>query len=441
MSSGDLVGLVAILGMLGLMVVRVPIGITMLMAGGLGYVWLGGWSPLLSYVKSAAYYQLSSESFSVIPLFLLMGFLASRAGVSRTLFDCANAFFGHVRGGLAIAAIGGCGMFGAICGSSLATAATMGQVALPEMRRYGYSGSLATGALAAGGSLGILIPPSIVLVVYAILTEQNIAKLFLAAFLPGILAVLGYMAAIAIHVRLRPEAGPAGRRATWAERGRMLVAMVPVVILFLLVLGGIYTGVFTPTEAASFGVAGTLVMALTLGGAGPADIVDCLVDMAISSGMIFVILIGADLFNAFLALSGLPQDLARAITTSGLPPMGVIVLILLVYLVLGCLMDSLSMILLTLPIFFPAVMSLKLGLSPEHTAIWFGIIALIVVEVGLITPPVGLNVFVINKLAGDVPMAETFRGVVPFLISDFMRVAILLVFPFLTYAMLVWTGS
>jgi TRAP-type C4-dicarboxylate transport system permease large subunit len=188
-------------------------------------------------------------------------------------------------------------------------------------------------------------------------------------------------------------------------------------------------------------VAGTLVMALTLGGAGPADIVDCLVDMAISSGMIFVILIGADLFNAFLALSGLPQDLARAITTSGLPPMGVIVLILLVYLVLGCLMDSLSMILHTLPIFFPAVMSLKLGLSPEHTAIWFGIIALIVVEVGLITPPVGLNVFVINKLAGDVPMAETFRGVVPFLISDFMRVAILLVFPFLTYAMLVWTGS
>ena len=441
MTSGDLVGLVAILGMLALMVVRVPIGITMLMAGGLGYAWLGGWAPLLNYVKSAAYYQMASESFSVIPLFLLMGFLASRAGISRTLFDCANAFLGHVRGGLAIAAIGGCGMFGAICGSSLATAATMGQVTLPEMRRYGYSGSLATGALAAGGSLGILIPPSIVLVVYAILTEQNIAKLFLAAFLPGLLAVLGYMAAIAVYVRLRPEAGPAGRRASWAERGRMLVAMIPVVILFLLVLGGIYSGVFTPTEAASFGVAGTLVMAITMGGAGLADILDCLVDMAISSGMIFVILIGADLFNAFLALSGLPQDLAQAITASGLPPMAVIVLILLVYLVLGCLMDSLSMILLTLPIFFPAVMSLKLGLSPEHTAIWFGIIALIVVEVGLITPPVGLNVFVINKLAGDVPMAETFRGVVPFLISDFIRVAILLTFPFLTYAMLIWTGS
>lgn len=434
--SGFAVGIVAILAMIALMFVRIPIAAAMLLAGGGGYIAISGWLPLLNYVKTGPYYLLSSESFSVIPLFLLMGYIASRSGISRTLFNCANAFIGHFRGGLSLAAIGGCAMFGAICGSSLATAATMGQVALPEMKRHGYSGALATGTLAAGGTLGILIPPSIALIVYAILTEQNIAKLFFAAFLPGVLAAIGYMIAIAIYVRVNPAAGPAGPRQSWAARFKSLVEMIPVTIIFALVLGGIYTGVFTPTEAASFGVVGVLVVAVALNGMRLKGLLDCMLETALSTAMIFLILIGADIFNAFMALSGVPQALAESIGNSGLSPMMVLLLILLVYLVLGCLMDSLSMILLTLPIFFPAIIGLDFGLTREQTAIWFGIIVLIVVEVGLITPPVGMNVFVINKLATDVPMRETFKGVVPFLLSDFIRVAILIAFPVLSYGLL-----
>jgi C4-dicarboxylate transporter DctM subunit len=438
--SGIGVGVLLIVVMLGLMFLRVPIAATMLLAGGAGYVVLSGWLPLLNYLKTGPFFILSSDSFSVIPLFLMMGFIASRSGISRTLFAAANAFIGHWRGGLAMAAIGGCAAFGAICGSSLATAATMGQVALPEMKRYGYSGSLATGTLSAGGTLGILIPPSIPLIVYCILAEQNIAKLFLAAFLPGILAALGYMLAIAIYVRLNPKAGPAGPRSNWGARLRSLRDMIPIAALFLLVLGGIYSGVFTPTEAASFGMLGALVVAFGVYRMKWRELAGSLLETAVSTGMIFMILIGADLFSAFMALSGLPQYLAAAIGKSGLEPYFILVLVLLVYLVLGCLMDSLSMILLTLPIFFPAIMALDFGLGTENTAIWFGILILIVVEVGLITPPVGMNVFVINRLAGDVPMAATFRGVTPFLISDFVRVALLVAFPALTFGVLRWVG-
>jgi len=438
--SGIGVGVLFIVLMLGLMFVRVPIAATMLLAGAAGYVVLSGWLPLLNYLKTGPFFILSSESFSVIPLFLMMGFIASRSGISRTLFAATNAFIGHWRGGLAMAAIGGCAMFGAICGSSLATAATMGQVALPEMKRYGYSGALATGTLSAGGTLGILIPPSIALIVYCILAEQNIAKLFLAAFLPGILAAIGYMIAIALYVRFNPKAGPAGPRSDWRVRFKSLRDMVPVSLLFALVLGGIYSGVFTPTEAASFGMLGALIIAFALYRMPFRHLIESLLDTAVSTGMIFMILIGADLFSAFMALSGLPQYLADSIGGSGLPPYFILVLVLLVYLVLGCLMDSLSMILLTLPIFFPAIMALDFGMTAEQTAIWFGIIILIVVEVGLITPPVGMNVFVINRLAGDVPMSATFRGVTPFLISDAIRVAILVAFPVLTYGVVGWVG-
>jgi C4-dicarboxylate transporter DctM subunit len=426
--------------MLAMMFVRIPIAVAMMTAGALGYATLSNFGALLNYVKTGPYFQLANDSFSVIPLFLLMGFLASRSGISRALFGGVNALIGHWRGGLAMAAIGGCAMFGAICGSSLATAATMGQVALPEMKRFGYQPSLATGTLAAGGTLGILIPPSIPLIVYALLTEQNIAKLFVAAFLPGILAMLGYMLAIAIYVRLHPAAGPAGPRHTAAERRRAVVDMLPATLLFVLVLGGIYAGVFTPTEAAAFGVVGTAAIAFGLNRATLADLLQSLVETAVTAGMIFMILIGADMFNGFMALSGLPQALAESITTSGLSPMLIMVAILGVYLVLGCLMDALSMILLTIPIFFPVVMALDYGMTTEQTAIWFGILALIVVEVGLITPPVGMNVFVINKLAGDVPMAQTFKGVVPFLLSDAVRIGFLLMFPALAYAMVNATG-
>ena len=433
--SGLVVGVVYIVLMLLLMFVRVPIGVAMIVAGGAGYVHLAGFTTFLATLKTGPYLQLASESFSVIPLFLLMGYLAAHAGISGALFRGANAVVGHWRGGLAIAAIGGCALFGAICGSSLATAATMSQVALPEMRRYGYAGALSTGALAAGGTLGILIPPSIALIVYAILAEQNIAALFLAAFVPGLLAAFGYALTVAIYVRVRPEAGPAGPRVTRDERRRALIGLLPACLLFLVVLGGIYLGVFTPTEAAAFGVVGTGIIAL-FNGVGLGAFVQSLRETAIATGMIFLIIIGAEVFNGFMALSGLPQALAGAIGGSGLPPMGVMLLILLVYLVLGCLMDSLSMILLTIPIFFPAVMALDFGLTPDQTAIWFGIIVLIVVEVGLITPPVGLNVFVINRMAKDVPMRETFKGVMPFLLSDAVRVAILLAFPGLTYGLL-----
>ncbi len=429
--SGPMTGLVVIACMLALMAVRVPIAISMLIAGIGGYVSLSGWVPLLAYLKTSPYYQLSSYSLSVVPLFLLMGHLATHSGVSRSLFQAANAMFGAMRGGLSIASIGGCAMFGAICGSSLATAATMGQVALPEMKRFKYSDALATGTLAAGGTLGILIPPSVVLVIYAIMTEQNVAKMFLAAFIPGFLAAFGYMVAIAVYVRIYPEAGPAGEAIRGREKLRALLGATPAAVLFVVVIGGIYGGVFTPTEAAAFGVLGTGAIAWW-NGITRQQIAESLTGTAVASAMIYMILIGADVFNAFLTQTHLPQTLAQIVGESGYSPTFILVMILIMYLALGCVMDALSMILLTIPIFFPVIMALDFGMTPEHTAIWFGIITLIVVEVGLITPPVGMNVFIINKIAGNVPLKDSFRGVVPFLISDFIRVGILVAFPTLT---------
>ncbi len=431
--SGITLGLAVFAGMLGLMAIRMPIGLAMMVAGGGGFAYMtGGWTPLLAQLESSAFYLFSGYSLTVIPLFLLMGQFATKSGLSRGLFGAANAWLGHRPGGIAMAAIGGCGLFGAICGSSLATAATMGQVALPELKRYHYSGALATGALAAGGTLGILIPPSVILVIYAILTEQNIAKMFLAAFVPGILAALGYMLAIAVYVRLHPEEGPAGPEHPLAEKLRSLVDIWPAMLIFVLVIGGIYTGVFTPTEAAAFGCAGTGLLAVFKERMGWRGLVECLLAAAQATAMIYLILFGAELFNGFLALTRMPNTLAELIGGSGLPPLMVLAAMLLLYLVLGCVMDSLSMILLTIPIFFPIVMALDFGLSPEDTAIWFGVIALVVVEVGLITPPVGMNVFIINSMARDVPMLESFRGVLPFLVSDGLRVVLLIAFPPIT---------
>jgi len=386
--------------MLVLLAIRVPIGIAMLITGVTGYVTMTGWAPLLNYLKSVAFSRFSVYDLSVIPMFLLMGQFASRGGLSKSLFDAANAIIGHWRGGVAMAAVGACAGFGAICGSSLATAATMGQVALPELRRLKYEPALATGTLAAGGTLGILIPPSIVLVVYAILAEQNIAKLFIAAFVPGILAAIGYLTAIAVYVRLKPSAGPQGERASLSARLAALRDVWPVVTLFLVVIGGIYGGVFTPTEAAAIGAAGALVFATWLGGMRWKGLVECLYGTAEATGMIFLILLGADVLNVFLALTQMPKELADWVGALGLPPLVVLFLIIAIYVVLGCLMDSLSMILLTVPIFLPIVLGFDyFGLNPTDKAIWFGIIALTVVEVGLITPPVGMNVYIINSLA------------------------------------------
>jgi len=427
-SGIELAGL-GIAGLFLLIALRMPIGVAMLVAGIAGYVAVSGWSPLLAYLKTGLYFRVSSYSLSVIPLFLLMGQFAARAGVSKALFDCANAWLGHRRGGLAMAAIGGCAGFGAICGSSLATAATMARVALPEMRRHAYAPGLATGALAAGGALGILIPPSVVLVVYAILTEQSIGKMFLAAIVPGVIAALGYLAAVAVYVRLVPGAGPARPRAGRAERLAALAKVWSVLAIFLTVIVGIYRGWFTPTEGAAVEAVATGALALTHGHMGAREAIDCLVEAAQATAMIFLILIGADLFNAFLALTHLPVAAARAIGGGGLSPLLVLGAMLLFYLVMGCLMDGLSLLLLTIPVFFPMLGGLDLGLGAEDAAIWFGVLAVIVVEVGLITPPIGMNVFVIRAFAPDVPMAATFRGVAPFLISDAIRIALLVAFP------------
>ena len=416
-----------------LIFIRVPIGLSMLLCGlGGAYLVYGNIAPILNQLKQLSYSTFSNYSLSVIPLFLLMGQFAALGGLSQALFKAAEAWLGHRKGGVAMAAVGACAGFGAICGSSLATAATMGQVALPELRRAGYSGALSTACLAAGGTLGILIPPSVVLVIYAILTEQNIAKLFLAAFVPGILAAIGYVVVVAVYVRVRPDSAgtlpPLPMKARWAATAKVW----PVVVIFLAVVGGIYSGLFTPTEGAAVGAFGTGLAAWANGGLNRRTLVAAILGTAVATGMIFMIVLGAGVYNTFLALSQLPQQAAQMVVDSGMSPLLVLATILVLYLVFGCFMDSLSMILLTIPIFFPIISGLDFGLSPEETAIWFGILVLIVVEVGLITPPVGMNLFIINSLAKDIPMSHTFKGVLPFVASDLLRVLILVAFPSIT---------
>jgi C4-dicarboxylate transporter DctM subunit len=430
--SGVATGLVAIGCMLALMFLRVPIGLCMFLTGAVGTALYVGPTPILNNLAGVVYDNFSKYSLSVIPIFLLMGSFAARAGLSSALFRTGQAFLGHRRGGLAMATIGACAGFGAICGSSVATAATMAQVALPEMKRAGYNPRLTTGTLAAGGTLGILIPPSIVLVVYAILAEQNIAKLFVAAFIPGIIAAISYCIAIAITVRVDPSLSAPVERASPAERRSALLEVWPVLLIFLLVIGGMYVGWFTPTEGASVGAVGTGILAVTRGHMRLNGFLASIYEAAVSSAMIFFIVTGAAVLSSFLAFTQLPQAVAEWLAGSGLNAWVVLTFILLIYLALGCVMDSLSMILLTIPIFFPAIMQLDFGLSPEDTAIWFGIIALIVVEVGLITPPVGMNLFVINSMARTVPMIETYRGVLPFIAADIVRTIILVAFPPIT---------
>lgn len=424
--------LVGLLLLTALLVLRVPVAVAMLTVGMGGYVVLSGVEPLLDYMKSGAYWRFASYNFSVVPLFLLMGQLAARSGLSRNVFDAANAYLGHRRGGVAMAAIGGCGAFGAICGSSLATAGTMGKVALPELERYRYSGSLATGALAAGGTLGILIPPSVVLIIYAIAVQANIVRMFEAALLPGVLALLGYLAVVSIYVRMNPDAAPAKSRATRPERRRALARSWPTLGLFVVVIGGIYFGVFDPTEAAAFGAAGAALLARLQGNLDMAGFAQCLKDMAVTTAMIFLILLGADFVNIFLALAGFPAFVSELATNSGWPPYLILFAMIAFYFVLGCFMDSLAMIFLTVPVFWPIVAALEFGMPVGDLQMWFGIIVLVVVELGLITPPIGMNVLVINSQAHGVSLRETFRGVVPFLISDLVRVVLLVAFPVIT---------
>lgn len=428
--SGIEIGALACAGMLLLMFLRVHIASAMLLAGAVGYLSLAGWDPLMNYFKSAAYARFSVYDLSVIPLFLLMGQFATKGGMSRALLRGAHALVGQLRGGLAMAGIGASAGFGAICGSSLATAATIGQTALPEFKKAGYHPRLSGAALAAGGTLGILIPPSVPLVLYAILTEQNIGKLFIAAFIPGFLAVLGYLIVISIVARRHPEWAPTTPSMPLKERARALIDTWQALVVFVLVIGGIYSGFFTTNEAAAVGVLATGAFAWLGGGLKNGVFWNCLMDTAKTTGMLFFILIGADMFNVFLALSGMPAALAETVTSWKLEPMLVLLAVLVLYVLLGCVMDSISMLLLTMPIFFPMLMGLDFyGLTETQKAIWFGVIALSTVEMGLITPPVGMNVYVISSLSKDVPMSEVFKGIFPFLISDVVRIGLMLAFP------------
>ncbi len=425
--------------LLVLVFLRMPIALAMIGIGVTGTYLVSGTSLMtLNQLKTLTYGTFSNYSFSIIPLFLLMGQFATLSGISSSLFRAAESFLGHRKGGVAMSAVGACAGFGAICGSSLATAATMGQVALPELRRYGYPDSLSTGALAAGGTLGILIPPSVILVIYAILAEQNIAKLFVAAFIPGILAAIGYMIAISVWMRVRPNTAAVSRRVPWPERLRTLGEVWPVLVIFVAVVGGIYAGIFTPTEAAAVGAAGTGLFAFASGEMTWARLREAILATAGSTAMIYFIILGAGIYNNFLSLSQLPQLTATWVGDQGFSPWLVLAVVLLMYLLFGCVMDSLSMVLLTVPIIFPIMAGLDFGMSYNDFGLWFGILVLIVVEVGLITPPVGLNLFIINSMAKTTPISETYRGALPFVITDIIRVLILTSFPAITL-WLVWT--
>jgi C4-dicarboxylate transporter, DctM subunit len=419
--------------MLALMAVRVPIAVCMFVAGCIGYVVQTGWSPLANFLNNQAYARFASYDLSVIPLFILMGHFATQGGISKALFAFAAGVMGRFKGGLAMGAVLACAAFGAICGSSVATAATITNVAYDEMRKHGYSGRLTTGTLAAGGTLGILIPPSVPLVIYAILTEQNIAKLFAAAMVPGIIAMLGYMVAIGIYVRVVPGHAPEHDEVAKNNIGSALLGIGPIAAIFVVVFGGIYGGYFTPTEGAAVGAFATFIAALLKREMAWDKFKNCFYATAESSAMIFLIFLGADLMNSSLALTQVPAQLAQLVGSWGLSPIMVVAAIMLFYVVLGAVMDELSMILLTIPIFFPMIMGLDFGMSKEHTAIWFGIMVLMTVGFGMLAPPVGLNVYVVNGMTkgrGDaVPIAESYRGVMPFLISDTLRTLLLLFFP------------
>lgn len=427
------IGLLSLPVLLFIIFLRAPIGLAMILCG-LAGLWLVTGSPnmILSKLKTETYTTFSSYSLSIIPIFLLMGHLAGLGGMSRALFKAAEAWLGHKKGGTAMAAVGACAGFGSICGSSLATAATMARVALPELKAAGYSGGLSTAVLAAGGTLGILIPPSVILVIYAMLAEQNIAKLFLAAIIPGILAALGYMVVVAIYVRINPSSAGRLPRLPYRERIRVLLNIWPVLVIFIAVVGGIYTGIFNPTEGASVGALGTGLLAWANGGLTWGKLKEALLATASGTAMIFIIILGAAFYNSFLAITQVPQSISAFVVEQGYGPWVVLAIILTMYLILGCFMDSLSMILLTIPIFFPVMTSLDFGLPHDEMAIWFGILVLIVVEVGLITPPVGLNLFIINAMDRSTPMRETYAAVLYFVASDVMRIVLLAAFPSIT---------
>jgi tripartite ATP-independent transporter DctM subunit len=419
--------------MLVLIAMRVPLGAAMFVAGAGGYWWLVGDTALLNYLKGLLWARFSVYDLSVIPLFLLMGQFASAAGFSRNLFQAANSLVGHRNGGVAQAAIIACACFGAICGSSVATAATMSQVALPEMRRLNYSDRLACGTLAAGGTLGILVPPSVILIIYALLAEQSIVKLFAAAVIPGIIAALGYMAAIWVYVRLVPGHAQVAPRASREERLRAIGEAWPIAAILILMFVGIYGGFFTPTEGAAVATAATLALALGRRRLTWRQIVQCFLPAAQASAMIYTMLLGAAMMNTALAVTQVPTDVAAWTAGLNVHPLIIVSGFLAAFVVLTCVLDELAMMLLLLPVLLPTILGLDLyGLTVEEKAIWFGILMLVVVSVGLIAPPIGLDVYVVHNIAKTVPIGEIYRGIMPFLVSDVVRILLLLFVPQLT---------
>lgn len=422
-----------------LVLIRMPIVFAMGLVGTIGFAYERGGSLFSERGYKAAMSMVGRQitdtaqdyGLSVVPLFILMGLFVNKGGMARELYAVSNVFLGHLRGGLAMATVAACGGFSAICGSSLATAATMSKVAMPEMRRFNYSDQLSTASIAAGGTLGILIPPSVILVIYGLLTETSIGKLFMAGILPGLLGIVLYMAAVRYTVWRDPAAGPAGERTAWPDRLKALRQIWAVLLLFFLVIGGLY-GIFdvaplnlafSPTEAAGMGAMGAFLIALARGGLTLHGLFDVLRETAFTTASLFAVLIGAQIFSAFVNLAGLPEALIGIVTAFELSPMMVLMFIILIYIILGCVFESLSMMLLTVPIFFPLVTSL--GFDP----IWFGIIVVVVVEISLITPPVGLNVFILKRMVDDVTTGTIFRGVTPFWLADLLRLALLILIP------------
>lgn len=406
-----------------LLFLRVPVAVAMILVGFIGFGVLLDWGPALSMIGTITVSSGFAYTLSVIPLFILMGNFVTKAGLADELFEASHAFLGHRRGGLAMATIAACGGFAAICGSSLATAATMSKVAIPSMRRFGYSDSLAAGSVAAGGTLGILIPPSVILIIYAILTEQSIAAMFAAGLVPGILGVLLYMAAIKYVTWRRPDSSRCAERMSWRNRLKSLGGLWGIIVLFCVVMGGIYGGVFTPTEAASIGAMGAFLFVVARRKVSVRVIFAVLAESTRTTAMLFMIVIGAMIFANFINLTGLPNELVRLMSEWNVSPIVVITMICVIYVALGCLLEGLSMIMLTVPVFFPLVAHLGYDL------VWFGIFVVVVAEISLITPPVGLNVFVIRSLVPDIKTADIFHGVVPFIVADIGRVALLILFP------------
>ena len=412
--------------MLALIFLRVPVAFAMAVTGMAGFAAMRGWPA--AYAAAGAVVRESGFQYllSVVPLFVLMGNFITRSGLSKELYAAAYAFLGHRRGGLAMSTVVACGGFGAVCGSSLATAATMSRVAYPEMRKLGYSDALASGSIAAGGTLGILIPPSVVMVVYAILTEQSIGKMFAAGILPGLVAIGLYLAAVQWTIWRHPDAGPPGERFTWPQRLSALRDVWGVLVLFAIVMGGIYGGVFSSTEAAGIGACGAFLFALLRRRLNGSVLSTVLVESARTTGMLFMVLIGALILANFITFTSLPTDLKESIRHFDLSPLAVILIICAIYIVLGCVLESMSMILLTVPVFYPLVQHQGFNL------IWFGILVVVVTEISFITPPVGLNVMMLKSLLPEIPMRTMFRGVTPFVVADLVRLAILIAFPSIT---------